>query len=139
MKRLRCICLAFCLALALAGCTATPAESDTVSSAVMADIDAWPENEYTDDLFPPQSGTPSYTVADEQAEYFSVFYSDITRQQGQQYVDALVADGFSVVADQENEVSAGLLLSKENIWLGISISDGGLGIYISHSSAPQVG
>lgn len=134
MKRMSVLFL--CLALILAGC-ASNADPDAVSSAVMAEIDAWPENEYTAGLSAPDTGTPNYTIADEEAGYFAVFYSDVSQQQGQQYVDALVADGFSVVADQENEVSAGLLLSKADTWLAISVSDGGLGIYISFSGAPQ--
>lgn len=129
--------LLLCLLFALPGCApgthsqSAPAESPRNETPVMAEIDEWPENEYTQNLFPPESGVPDYTLSDGQAGLFSVFYRDVTREQGRQYIDALCADGFAVLEQDANAVSIGQMLEKDGVFLSVSLSDGVLGVCIS--------
>ena len=127
--------------LTLSGCApeAQPQPGSLSGSApdetpVMTEIDAWPENEYTEAIFPPEAGEPFYTLSDAQGGMFSIFYQNITREQGEQYVDALCADGFTALEKDANAVSVGQLLEKDGVILSIALSEGVLGISIF---APQ--
>ena len=78
----------------------------------------------------PQSSYPPGTVR----EAIDAWLSDITREQGEQYVSVLKKGGFREIAADSEPASAGIALCKDTIHLGVSISDGALGLYISFAS-----
>ena len=95
------------------------------------EISEWPENKYTAAIPQPEAGTPfQATVYDETAGYFSVFLTNATREQGEEYIALLKESGFETVSGRSAEVSIGELLQKENVGVSIAVSENGFGIYI---------
>lgn len=122
----------FALCITAAGCASphsagnpTPTEIPAIES-----IEKWPENSFTRSIPKPEHGTPDYVI-DGKGSYYAVFLKDITMQQGKQYAAALKADGFESVAGDENSVSIGQLWQKDEIYVGLSISEHVLGIYLA--------
>ena len=84
-------------------------------------IGAWPENEYTESIPRPEYGTPDFILSGESdgCDYYSVFLSGITREQGEQYVSALKEAGFREIAADSEPASAGIALCKDTIHLSL--------------------
>ena len=132
------LCCMLCAVFLTAGCglSASVQQSSYPPGTVREAIDAWPENKYTENIPRPESGTPDFVLSGESDghDYYSVFLSDITREQGEQYVSVLKKGGFREIAADSEPASAGIALCKDTIHLGVSISDGALGLYISFAS-----
>lgn len=125
MKRVRCLILTLAVLATLAGCAAGPEQKLT-----QREIAAWPENEFTAQVFPPEAGTPSYTVTDGEGSFFSVCYEGITREEGEEYLERLCEAGYTVTAraDEDN-----MLLAREGTNLSVSCGEGALVVCISFS------
>lgn len=124
--------LSLALALLLLGGCAAPASSAGASSAAgmeREEIDRWPDNAYTERLPEPEEGTPDYVIEGDGT--YAVFWKDITREQGEAYLEALEEDGFSQAAGESGDESAGFLLQKEGTSVAVSICEGVLGLSIS--------
>lgn len=89
----------------------------------------WPENAYTQSLPQPQWGVPDYEI--QGSDSYAVFYQDIARTEGEAYVEQLIEEGFSVEAESKGEDSAGFLLTKDGVNVGVSISEGVMGLYVT--------
>ena len=124
-----------CMAM-LFGCAgqAMPTTSALPAGTVTA-ITRWPENEYTRSIPEPATGTPDYVIHDKTRGSYSIFFKDISRQQSLQYIETLKESGFNGRFSDANEFSAGYLLQKDDISLGISFGENVLGIYITQTSS----
>jgi len=125
VKRISCLILALSVLATLAGCAAGPEQKLT-----QREITAWPENEFTAQVFPPEAGMPSYTVTDGDGSFFCVCYEGITREEGEEYLERLYEAGYTVTerADEDN-----VLLERAGTNLSVSCGEGALVIYISFS------
>ncbi len=131
-----------CGLLMIAGCAGQPPDAAQSDHTTYQEIDAWPDNAYTRAVPRPQAGTPHYVLADADAGYYAIFFQNITREQGEQYIDSLLENGYEKVADTRNAAAIGELLRKDPVQLSVSISDNELGVYITlqseaGSSEPQ--
>lgn len=136
MKNIRCAA-ALCAVLlflcaALYGCGGTSENTGTTTPAqpVRETLNSWPQNEYTAALPAPQYGTPDYALIGPADTQYAVFLTDVTREQGDAYVDALVASGFALTEQTANDASAGVLLEKDGVLVTVAAGDGVLGIRI---------
>ena len=130
------LCCIICAVFLTAGCAPSVSATQALPDITRETIGAWPENEYTESIPRPEYGTPDFILSGESdgCDYYSVFLSDITREQGEQYVSVLKKGGFREIAADSEPASAGIALCKDTIHLGVSISDGALGLYISFAS-----
>lgn len=113
-------------------------ETASGANPLMEAIDAWPQNEYTQSVPAPEDGAAQYQILDGQTGYYAIFYRDITREEGEAYLDALQAAGFAAQAGTDEPAASGALLQKDGLQLSISISEGTLGIYIYREDAAQL-
>ena len=130
------LCCIICAVFLTVGCAPSVSATQALPDITRETIGAWPENEYTESIPRPEYGTPDFILSGESDgyDYYSVFLSDITREQGEQYVSVLKKGGFREIAADSEPASAGIALCKDTIHLGVSISDGALGLYISFAS-----
>lgn len=135
MKTLRIpITVILCLILLLGGCSGERTHNQSPQSAAITkeSIDEWPENFYTYGITPPAYGIPNYTILDENAGYYAIFIKDITREEGEQYINGLIKqEGWNKIAENDAAASLGISLQKNTVILNISVSDHELGIYIA--------
>lgn len=128
----------FCTACLAAGCLAAPAggaaQSADAPSLMSEHLSEWPDNRYTQAIPRPRAGMPDYAVYDETDGYYSLFLKEISREQGELYIETLKENGFHEIAGDSNSDSAGIVLRKDGIHLGVSITEGGLGLYIAFES-----
>lgn len=94
-------------------------------------IEAVPENKYTENITMPEYGTPEYVLDNSKDGSYAIFYKDITREQSEEYLEKLKAEGFETVENDTDTASMGTVLKKDNTTLSISISRDILGIYIT--------
>ena len=120
MKRV--FLILFALLLFVPGCGRSGAES----RPVMEEIADWPENAFTAQIPEIFAGTPGYTVSVGE-ESFSVFYRDLTLEEGEAYVAALLEAGYEVT---EGAGTQNLLLRRGETALSVSFDEGILGVYI---------
>ena len=130
------LCCIICALFLTAGCAPSVSATQALPDITRETIGAWPENEYTENIPRPEYGTPDFILSGESdgCDYYSVFLSGITREQGEQYVSALKEAGFREIAADSNPASAGIVLRRDNLQLGVSISDGTLGLYFAFTS-----
>ena len=116
--------------LALLLLTACAAGGGEVSALpVRESLSAWPENSYTAAIPRPESGTPDYALRS--PDFYAVFLRDITREEGEAYLQALEAAGFQAVRSEHEADAGGTLLTREGVTVSVSLSDGALGLYIT--------
>lgn len=111
-------------------------KSDVVVSNVnleenIVDITEWPQNRFTDVIVEPTSGTADYVIDDSDNGKYAVFYSEISMEEAEEYIEGLKDLGYHSVNDKKEDVAIGVVLEKDNVILSISASEGILGIYIS--------
>lgn len=116
------------LLLMLSGCA--PAGGVPSPNPVQQLIHSWPHNAYTQMVPQPAHGAPMRVIRDERAGFYAIFLEDITRQQGEAYLDDLRAQGFERQIGDRNGVAIGQLWTKGTVTVSVSISDQTLGLYI---------
>lgn len=123
MNRFCRLSVVLCLLAAMTGCAAR-----TEKTLIQQPVTAWPENEFTGQIVPPEAGTPSYMITDADGSFFCICYQEITREEGEAYLERLCDAGYSVTewADEDN-----VLLQRENTYLSVSCTDGALVVSIS--------
>lgn len=94
-------------------------------------ITEWPQNRFTDMIIEPTSGTADYVIDDSDNGKYAVFYSEISMEEAEEYIEGLKDLGYHSVNDKKEDVAIGVVLEKDNVILSISASEGILGIYIS--------
>ena len=133
MKKYMVFAAVLCLCLFISACTSHGDRESAESGQrlITTPVTGWPENDYTREIVQPECGIPDYTVTDESGSFFAVFLKDVTRRQGEQYVTVLQSDGYELVAQANNDASAGILLEKGGVHVHISLSENVLGIYLT--------
>ena len=125
------VLLFFCFWGILTGCSISDTETESpINSILKVDTDQWPKNQYTQNLPQPQAGTIDSILWDKNAKYYAIFLNNITKKQGQAYLEQLKEEGFQEIAWEENAAAGGVLLQKDSVMLSISISNQEMSIYI---------
>lgn len=125
--------LTLCISTVFFGCTQTNTDTETTLDITTpyTYTSAWPDNEYTENIFQPEGATV-VSVRDFSASgRYEINFTDITRDEADTYVQQLVDSGFVSVADGKNDVSAGVLLQKADTTLSISYSGDSLTLLIT--------
>ena len=104
---------------------------------VMLDVGEWPQNEYTDNIPQPESGTLLRGWIDPAKEFCYLELSDIAQTESEQYVESLKKAGFSEVEKvseevNNNYVSVGTLLTCDDTSVSISYIDDLFCMYIKN-------
>ena len=120
-KKLIMILLAVCLMLTACG----------EKNYETGKIDKWPKNEYTEKVPKPEHGKPSEMIIDENMGYCSVILTDITREESEEYVEALKEEGFEELEGLNDLAALGIPMKKDNVYLNIALSGETLGINVS--------
>lgn len=97
----------------------------------IVNITEWPENRFTDVIVEPVSGTADYVIDDSDNGKYAIFYSEISMEEAEEYIEGLKDLGYHSVNDKKEDVAIGVVLEKDDVILSISATDGILGIYIS--------
>lgn len=123
------------LTLVISLCSCKPAVNEVVehshsASGVYDFTSEWPENEFTNHIPKPSRGTVWYTYSFNNKEAFSVYLSEISMGESDAYVDELKSEGYALIAEESNDVSAGINMFKDDVYLSIAYSNGVLGIMI---------
>lgn len=118
-----------CMLALLGGCT--PAAESDRAAPIHRKLAQWPENRYTEQLPQPQAGKTDYAILDEGSGYYAIFLSDITRTESEAYIEMLMQDGFVPREGDANPAGLGILLDKGGVFVGINVSEGVMGLYIT--------
>lgn len=127
--------LTICLSTVFFGCAQTNTDTNPTLDVTTpyTYTSAWPDNEYTETIFPPE-GTTVVSVRDfSSSGRYEIHLTDIARDAADAYVQQLINSGFVSVADGKNDVSAGVLLQKDNTTLSIAYSGDNLTLLITLS------
>lgn len=95
----------------------------------------WPQNQFTERIFPPSTGTVNYIIDQTEDGRYAVFLSDITLEASEAYVEELRNAGYIERAGTKNSVAVGVMLQKEDIILSITYSEDVLGIQLIRSAS----
>lgn len=111
-------------------------ESVLPENFILLDAGEWPQNEYTANIPQPESGTLLRGWIDPDKEYCHIELSDMTQTKSEQYVKALKEAGFTEVEKVSEEInddyiSVGTLLTKDNISASVAYTDDLFGMSIS--------
>jgi hypothetical protein len=101
----------------------------------MLDTMEWPQNEYTTNIPPPESGELLFGWIEPDQEYCHLQLSDITKKESQQYVKDLKEVGFMEIEKVSEEIdddylSVGILLRYDNTFISMAYMDDSLSMYI---------
>ena len=102
---------------------ATDAEPSAVSQ--------WPENDFTAQIFPPQSGEIDYVYDYSAANRYALSFRNLSMDDAAEYVNALKAAGFAEITSEANDASAGAMLQKGNVSLNIAYSQDAMIVLIA--------
>lgn len=127
--------LTLCLSLVFFGCASTDTTTDPTLDVTTpyTYTSAWPDNEYTENVFPPEGATVVSVRDFSSSGRYEIHLTDIARDAADTYVQQLIDSGFGSVADGKNDVSAGVLLQKDNTTLSIAYSGDNLTLLITLS------
>lgn len=127
--------LTLCLSLVFFGCASTDTTTEPTLDVTTpyTYTSAWPDNEYTENVFPPEGATVVSVRDFSSSGRYEIHLTDIARDAADAYVQKLTDSGFASVADSKNDVSAGVLLQKDNTTLSIAYSGDNLTLLITLS------
>lgn len=91
----------------------------------------WPENAFTSKVAEPQSGTIDYVLDYSDSGRYAIFMKDISTEESSEYIQTLINMGYSETHAASNDVSAGIMLERDDAVLSISYSEGVLGVLIT--------
>lgn len=125
--------LLLCFFTAFAGCVGTNADRDAALDITTpyTYTSVWPDNEYTEKLFPPENATVVSVRDFSSSGRYEINLTDITREAADAYIQDLIDSGYVSVADGKNDVSAGVLLQKDTTTLSIAYSGENLTLLIT--------
>lgn len=118
-KSLYFIVCAVALMLCFSACSP---ETDTAQSGLhSAQISEWPENEYTESIPKPETGTPVLETVN--GAIYSVTLDGVSRQECYDYLELLTENGFeSAFPGQENDASGGWIYTDGDATVTIGSS-----------------
>ena len=124
MKRISILLTAAALILLLAGCTAPPAgrqaEDQTADGEIIRlEAGMWPENEYTEKLPKPETGTVQTGWIDPVGQYCYIELTNLEEADSEEYLSALAEAGY-----QEIEKVSEQIAGQDTVSTGVLLSDG---------------
>ncbi len=128
--------LASCI---LTGCSGRKdSVSNTQAAFNLADVEPiyltqWPDNEYTSQIPEPTHGKINYVYDLSDTGRYALFLKDISEDASKDYIGQLKGYGYTEMFSDENAVSAGTVLAKENSILTIAYSDGMMSILVAEN------
>ena len=127
--------LTLCISVVFFGCASTDTTTDPTLDVTTpyTYTSAWPDNEYTENVFPPENATVVSVRDFSSSGRYEIHLTDIARDAADTYVQQLIDSGFASVANSKNDVSAGVLLQKGNTTLSIAYSGDNLTLLITLS------
>lgn len=90
----------------------------------------WPDNEFTENVPKPEHGSVWYTYSFNDRDAFSVSLDEISVEESDIYIEKLKSYGYVILRKASNDVSTGINMVKDNIYLSIAYSEGVLDILI---------
>lgn len=125
--------LSLCLSTVFFGCTQTNTGTEPTLDITTpyTYTSSWPDNEYTENLFPPEDATVVSVRDFSSSGRYEINLTDIARDAADAYVQKLTDSGYTSIADGKNDVSAGVLLQKDNTTLSIAYSGDNLTVLIT--------
>ena len=94
-------------------------------------VSQWPENDFTAQIFPPQSGEIDYVYDYSAANRYALSFRNLSMEDAAEYVNALKAAGFAEITSEANDASAGAMLQKGDTTLSIAYSQDTLIVLIA--------
>ncbi len=94
-------------------------------------VSQWPENDFTAQIFPPQSGEIDYVYDYSAANRYALSFRNLSMEDAAEYVNALKAAGFAEITSEANDASAGAMLQKGNVSLNIAYSQDAMIVLIA--------
>lgn len=94
-------------------------------------VSQWPENDFTAQIFPPQSGEIDYAYDYSASNRYALSFRNLSMEDAAEYVTALKAAGFAEIASEANDASAGTMLQKGDTTLSIAYSQGAMIVLIA--------
>ena len=94
-------------------------------------VSQWPENDFTAQIFPPQSGEIDYVYDYSAANRYALSFRNLSMDDAAEYVNALKAAGFAEITSEANDASAGAMLQKGNVSLNIAYSQDAMIVLIA--------
>ena len=132
MKKLVLLLMTAVLLFSLCGCSESKVDEPPVpNEPVRIEAGSWPQNEYTESLPQPASGSVTNGWVNEAGEYCYIELSGVDQSGFEQYLSTLHDAGFSEVENSSTEGSENLLLSSETLTLSITYTNSLFGMYIS--------
>ncbi|MBQ3046316.1 MAG: hypothetical protein IJD49_10230 [Clostridia bacterium] len=135
MRKLMSIILTVCILLFAVSCS-TAKQGDCFdltsesNSGEYNFISEWPDNEFTHYVPKPEYGKVWYTYSFNNREAFSISLEQISEEESNLYIEKLKSFGYVIFGKASNDVSTGINMVKDNIYLSIAYSDGVLGMMI---------
>lgn len=94
-------------------------------------VSQWPENDFTAQIFPPQSGEIDFVYDYSASNRYALSFRNLSTEDASEYVDALKAAGFAEITAEANDASAGTMLQKGDTTLSIAYSQGAMIVLIA--------
>ena len=112
------------------------AESGLSESSWLAGVEPevvseWPENDFTGNILKPEVGEISIVYDGSEEGRFAIDWAGIDQESSNAYVDSLKEQGYTEIEYEGNDVSAGTMLQKDNIYLNIAYSGENIVILIT--------
>lgn len=122
--------------LLLCGCAAGPSEEDGdagewVLSAEPEYVAQWPENEFTACVPEPEAGTVDYVRDYSDSGRYEIVMKDLSQSESADYVEELIRQGYTELAGESNEVSAGVILQRDAVTVSVAYSGAVLNLLIT--------
>lgn len=110
----------------------------------MLDVGVWPNNEYTNSIPKPESGTVLRGWIDPEKKYCYIQFSDINQVKSEAYIKKLKENGFEEVQmtsekiKNEGYISVGTVLSNGETTVSIAYTNDLFALYISPSDSNKI-
>ena len=124
------LALLFAVLAILSACSPREAAWQAADAEPIA-VSQWPENDFTAQIFPPQSGEIDYAYDYSASNRYALSVRNLSMEDAAEYVTALKAAGFAEIASEANDASAGTMLQKGDTTLSIAYSQGAMIVLIA--------
>ncbi|HOJ09356.1 MAG TPA: hypothetical protein PK733_02040 [Clostridiales bacterium] len=94
-------------------------------------MDTWPENQYTEGVPKPDFGTMLWMRSDEEQGYFAVAYQQVSKEQIELYIQALMDDSWHTIHDFYENTTIGGLYEKGTHAISLQFAGNQFVMYLS--------